>query len=63
MSEKFSIEFKIKVVEHALNREKGVSLKDIAKKYGIGVSTLSKWLKLYRTGQLKPEKKPLTNEL
>jgi transposase-like protein len=56
MSNTYSPELKTSVILEALNRPKGVSLEDIASDHGIGLSTLSKWLKLYREGKFSQSK-------
>jgi len=60
MSNTYSVKFKIMVVEDALNRAKGVSLESKATEHGIGLSTLSKWMRQYHEGKLgaKDSNKP-----
>ncbi|MEI7676925.1 MAG: hypothetical protein WCJ03_09110, partial [Bacteroidales bacterium] len=56
MSVQFSLEFKEQVVEKALQRKEGESLKFIAENENIGLSTLTRWMKASRV------KTPLTKE-
>jgi len=53
MSYAYSMDFKIRAVKDTLNRQRGVSLTDKAKEFGISRTTLSKWLKLYRSRRLR----------
>jgi len=52
MANTHTLEFKIKAVEEALRRPKGVSLDDMAVQFNISPTTLSKWIKLYREDKL-----------
>jgi len=45
------------IIEEALSGN-GVSIRSIAKKYNIGVSTLHKWIKKYRENDIIEGKKP-----
>jgi len=45
MSTKFSQSFKSNVVKKAINRDKEVTIDDIAKEYGIAYSTVGRWLR------------------
>ena len=45
MSTKFSQSFKSNVVKKAVERDKKVSIEDIAKGYGIACSTVGRWLR------------------
>ena len=47
MAEKFSYDFRLKVVQEALKPENRNSVSYIAQKYGIGDRTLRKWIKYY----------------
>ena len=56
-----AVEFREQVIETALKG--GQRQREIADKYGIGLSTLQKWLREYRAGESKPmvrkkEKRP-----
>lgn len=45
MSVKFSLEFKEQLIEKALQRKDGESLKFIAENENVGLSTLTRWMK------------------
>lgn len=45
MSKKYTESFKIQAVEKALNRSKGVNVRDVSESMGIGFSTLQKWIR------------------
>ncbi|NDH08507.1 MAG: hypothetical protein EBY16_02595 [Gammaproteobacteria bacterium] len=48
---------KLGIIEEVLSGN-GVSIRSIARKYNIGVSTLHKWLKKYRGNDIIEGKKP-----
>ncbi len=54
MRARFNQSFKIQAVEKALERAKGVTVKDIADDLGVGHSTLGKWIALARKQKLEP---------
>ena len=52
MSKLFTHSFKIQAIEKALNRQEGMSIKDVAENLGIGHSTLQKWIRQAKEQQL-----------
>jgi transposase-like protein len=59
MSNSFTDSFKIQAIEKALNRQEGISIKDVAENLGIGHSTLQKWIRQAKNQQLN---QPLDGE-
>lgn len=55
MTKKHSQSFKIQAVEKALNRSNHETLAQIADRYGIGYSTLTRWMYQVREGRLTDE--------
>ena len=55
MRARFTQSFKIQAVEKALERDNGVTVKDIADGLGVGHSTLGKWIALARKQKLEPQ--------
>ena len=47
----YSVEFREKVIEEALSSGKG--LRGLAEEFGIGYSTLGKWLRDYRNSGVR----------
>jgi len=62
MSKHLTNEFKIMVVEKALTRPEQTILSDIAQQYGIGKSTLSRWMNEVKQGKLTTNKTEVTQE-
>jgi len=62
MSKHLTNEFKIMVVEKALARSEHTLLSDIAQHYGIGKSTLSRWMNEVKQGKLTAIKTKVTQE-
>ena len=56
MGKRQSTEFKLKVVKRALSRGDDETLEHIAQQYGIGNSTLSRWLSQVQQGKLTDPK-------
>lgn len=52
MKKRASKQFKLKVVETALKRNNQHTLKDIAEQFGIGYSTLTRWMQEVKLGKL-----------
>jgi transposase-like protein len=62
MSKRHTKRFKLKVVEKALNRENNDTLVSIASQYGIGYSTLTRWMYEVKQGTLSEEPQSFEKE-
>lgn len=56
MKKRHTQSFKLKVVEKALNRTNNDTLESVAKQYGIGYSTLTRWMYEVKQGKLTEER-------
>ncbi len=52
MEKKHSISFKLEAVEKAINRQPEETLADYARQFGIGFSTLTRWMNQVKRGEL-----------
>lgn len=57
--DKYTIDFKTNV---AKDRRRGMSIKEVAEKYGVAESSVYKWARLYSCGRLIQPEDPYTKE-
>lgn len=62
MRNKFSNQFKQNAVKQALSRDSSVGLQSLADELSVGYSTLQKWLRQARLGELNNHDNPMTKK-